>query len=284
MRRESEDRLPSAEWKIGSEKKTSTGKAQKKHSHAMIPTFIDKIRRGQKQIGTIVTLPCPELASGLFLCGFDWLWIDMEHAPLSLRSVQDLLHVDSGGAARMVRVPTNDPVWIKQVLDLGCDGIIIPFVQSAAEAERAVEAAKYPPQGTRSVGITRAHMFGLEFASYVEKANAQTTVLLQVEHIQAVKNIDQIIAVPGVDGILAGPYDLSGSMNLLGQTSHKRVLAALDELKAACAKCSMPVGSFTLNPADANRLLKDGYDFLALGIDTHYLISAARKALAEARG
>ncbi len=245
--------------------------------------LVQRLREGQKLVGTLVTLPLPEMAEGLAKAGFDWLWVDLEHAPLSLRDLQSILSTVEGKASALVRIPDNNLVWIKQVLDLGVEGIIVPLVNCASEARRAVDAAKYPPEGSRSVGIARAHGHGLSFKSYVERANTSTAVILQVEHIEGVRNIDEILAVPGVDGILIGPYDLSGSMNLLGQTTHPEVLAAVETVRAACERRGMPVGAFTFSPTEARSLLARGFGFVAVGIDAHYLLSAAREALAGAR-
>jgi hypothetical protein len=148
-------------------------------------TFIERIKSGQKLVGTVATLPCPELIEGLVKCGFDWLWIDLEHAPLSLREAQQMLQATHGRAHGLVRVPACDPVWISQVLDLGADGVIVPLVQNAADAACAVTASKYPPSGTRGVGLTRASAYGLELESYIAIANNQSAVILQVEHIDA---------------------------------------------------------------------------------------------------
>lgn len=249
----------------------------------MTHNLVQRLREGQRLVGTLVTLPLPEMAEGLARAGFDWLWIDLEHAPLSLREVQSILSTVAGRAHALVRIPDNTAVWIKQVLDLGADGVIVPLVNSAAEARRSVEAAKYPPDGSRSVGIGRAHGHGLSFKSYVERANTGAAVLLQVEHIEGVRNIEEILSVPGVDGILIGPYDLSGSMNLLGQTTHPEVFAAVETVRVACERRGVPVGAFTLSPAEAGSLLARGFGFVAVGIDAHYLLSAARDALAAAR-
>src|SRR6185436_3836034 len=139
-----------------------------------------------------------------------------------------MLQATQGRAHGLVRVPACDPVWIRQVLDLGAHGVIVPLVQSAADAVRAVTASKYPPSGTRGVGMTRATGYGLELESYIARANEECAVILQIEHIDAVKNIDAILAVPGLDGILIGPNDLSGSMGKLGNTGDPEVVQAMD--------------------------------------------------------
>jgi 2-dehydro-3-deoxyglucarate aldolase/4-hydroxy-2-oxoheptanedioate aldolase len=249
----------------------------------MNPTFAERIRRGEQLIGALLSLPCPELAEGLLDCGFDWVWIDLEHSALSLREAQQLLIAARGRAPALVRIPANDPVWIKQVLDLGPDGIIVPQVQTAAEAERALAAAKYPPRGTRSVGVGRAHGFGTRFAEYVEQANARTAVLAQIEHVHALEGLGEMLELPGLDGLIVGPYDLSGSLGLLGQVTHPQVQAAVARVKAACDRRQMPLGIFTFSPAEARKYLAEGFRLVALGLDATYLVTAAKRALEEAK-
>ena len=151
--------------------------------------------------------------------------------------------------------------------------MIVPLVQNPADAARAVMASKYPPSGTRGVGLTRANGYGLELESYIAVANNQSAVILQVEHIDAVKNIDAILGVPGVDGILIGPYDLSGSMNLLGQVRHPDARAAIESVKSACIQRKVPVGIFTMNAVEAKALFAAGFNFVAVGLDAAMLLT-----------
>jgi 2-keto-3-deoxy-L-rhamnonate aldolase RhmA len=244
-----------------------------------VKSFKERLRQGKPLIGTLLSLGQPAVAEMLSRCGFDWLWIDMEHAPLSLEVTQQLLQAKGELCAAFVRIPANDPVWIKHILDLGADGIIVPQVRTAEEAQRAVAASKYPPAGTRSVGIARAHGYGMEFATYVQEANEQLMVILQVEHAEGVKNIHSIIAVDGVDAIIIGPYDLSGSFNKLGQIQDPEVQQAIETIFTVCKQQGMPIGIFALLPEQGKEYLKQGYDLLALGIDAHYLWSAAKAGL-----
>ena len=142
--------------------------------------FKERLSQGKPLIGTLLTLGVPSIAEMLSRCGFNWLWIDMEHAPLSLEQTQQLIQAKDDKCAAFVRVPANDEVWIKHILALGADGNIVPQVRTVAEAERAVAASKYPPEGVRSVGIARAHGFGMDFANYVKQANERLIVILQI--------------------------------------------------------------------------------------------------------
>jgi 2-keto-3-deoxy-L-rhamnonate aldolase RhmA len=246
----------------------------------MIP-FKERLRQGKPLIGTLVSLGLPAVSEMLSRVGFDWLWIDMEHGPLSLELTQQLLQAKDDQCAAFVRIPVNDEVWIKHILDLGADGIIVPQVRTAAEAQKAVAASKYPPAGTRSAGIARAHNYGMDFATYVQEANEKLVVILQIEHVDGVKNVDAILQVKGVDAIIIGPYDLSGSFGKLGQINDPVVQEAIETVHKACLKANMPIGIFALLPEQGRVYLDKGYQLLALGVDAHYLWSAAKAGLAS---
>lgn len=241
--------------------------------------FKERLRQGKPLIGTLLTLGLPAVGEMISRCGFDWLWIDLEHAPLSLEQTQHIIQAKADQCAALVRIPANDDVWIKRVLDLGADGIIVPQVKTAEEAQRAVVASKYPPAGVRSVGIARAHGFGMDFATYVREANERIAVVLQVEHAEGASNIESILQVPGVDAIVIGPYDLSGSFGKLGQILDPEVQGAIETVRKACGKHGIPVGIFALQCEQGKSYLKQGYQLLALGIDAHYLWTAAKVAL-----
>ena len=195
---------------------------------------INKIQSNTPLIGTIVTLNNPQITEMLSSAGFDWLMIDMEHSTLTIGEVQCLLQAMHPDCISIVRIPGNDPVWIKRVLEAGCDGIMVPLVNSEDEARVAVDAAKYPSDGSRSFGVSRAHGYGARFDSYINSANQETVVLIQVEHIKAVNYIEQILSVKGIGGIFVGPYDLSGSLNRIGNISDEEVQKAIDIVKACC--------------------------------------------------
>lgn len=195
---------------------------------------INKIQSNTPLIGTIVTLNNPQITEMLSSAGFDWLMIDLEHSTLTIGEVQCLLQSMHPDCISIVRIPGNDPVWIKRVLETGCDGIMVPLVNSEDEARVAVDAAKYPSDGSRSFGVSRAHGYGARFDSYINSANKETVVLIQVEHIKAVNYIEQILSVKGIGGIFIGPYDLSGSLNRIGDISDEKVQKAIDIVKASC--------------------------------------------------
>ena len=241
--------------------------------------FISKLKPAAPPVGTLLTFNAPEVAEMLSLCGFDWLFIDMEHGALGIEAAQHTIQAIRGDCSALVRAPENSTVWIKRVMDIGPDGIIVPQVNSAEEARRAVAAAKYPPLGARSVGIGRAHDYGLSFGDYVATANTRVALIIQIEHVEAVKHLDEILAVKGIDAILIGPNDLSGSMNLLGQVKSEPVQAEIRRVKETCRRASMPFGIFVLNPADAPREIADGCSFIAVGTDSAFIVNSAKQAL-----
>lgn len=229
----------------------------------------------------MLTLPCPDVADVLSRVGFDWLWIEMEHATLGLERVQQALQAAGGRVPCIVRSPWNDHVWLKRILDTGCDGVVIPQIRSAEEAAAAVAACRYSPQGHRSVGIGRAHAFGLGFKEYLAQANEDLTIVLQIEHIDAVNRIEAILAVPGWDAVVIGPYDLSASMNMIGQVESPEVQAAIRKVKEACKESRKPYGIFAPDVATAKRQIADGCTMLLVGVDAMILTNAAKSLLGQ---
>lgn len=245
--------------------------------------FRTHVRRRDRLVGPLVTLGSPEVAELFVHVGFDWLWIDLEHAPLSLERAQRLIQAVAGRAGTVIRVPWNDAVHIKRALDLGCDGVIVPQVRTAEEARQAVAAAKYPPAGIRSVGIARAQQYGMSLQDYVLSANERVTVIVQIEHIDAMPHIGEILSVPGVDAVVVGPYDLSASMGRPGEFSHPDVERVIATLADACNERQLAWGAFAPDAATARAHAARGATMLVVGTDTMYLWRGAKAALAELR-
>jgi 2-keto-3-deoxy-L-rhamnonate aldolase RhmA len=170
------------------------------------------------------------------------------------------------------------------VLDAGAGALIIPMVKTAAEAEAAVREAKYPPRGARGFGYSRANAHGANFADYIASANDEIAMIMQIEHKDALANLDAILAVDGVDGVFIGPLDLSGSMGLTGQLDHPDVVAALARYRAVCAAHRKTAGMHVVRPdaAGIRRALDEGYTMLALGLDNVFLQEGARGVLRAA--
>jgi 2-keto-3-deoxy-L-rhamnonate aldolase RhmA len=242
-------------------------------------TLKSRLARRDVLVGPLVTLSSPEVSELMGQVGFDYLWIETEHAPMDVSQAQMMIQAVGGRCPCVVRVPENAEVWIKKALDVGCDGIVVPQVKSAAEAEAAVKCCLYPPAGRRSVGIGRAHGYGMSFQEYVAAVNDRLAIILQVEHVDGVRNVESIVNTPGIDAVLVGPYDLSGSMDLLGQVDHPRVVEAIREIKRYCDAAGVPAGIFVSDPQAANRYIVDGFTLIALGTDALYLWQSARQAL-----
>jgi 2-dehydro-3-deoxyglucarate aldolase/4-hydroxy-2-oxoheptanedioate aldolase len=244
----------------------------------------ERLQSAEPIIGSIVSVDSPDVAEVMSLVGFDYLWIEAEHAPLGFAEVQTLIQAIGGRCPSLVRIPDNAEVWFKKALDTGCDGLVVPQVKTADEARRAVKCAYYPPLGARSVGITRAQGYGTTFTEYVETINDRLLLVLQIEHATGVENVDEIVAVPGIGAILVGPFDLSGSLGLLGQTTHPEVEERIEAVRAACERAGVPVGIFAVDAATARRYIDRGFKLVCLSSDTSFMHRAATSALRETRG
>jgi len=231
----------------------------------------------------MVTLDSPEVVEILVLLGFDWLFIDAEHAPFSASSIQNLIRA-AGTTPCLVRTSSQNPSEIKNALDCGAAGVIVPQVNTKMEAEKIVSCAKYPPLGTRGVGISRAHGYGQNFQNYVDTANDETVVVVQVEHVGAVSNINDLLSVNGIDAIFIGPYDLSASMDKMGQVDNPDVTDAIERVSKRCKDQSMPLGYFGVNSSGIQNYIDEGFTLIVAGVDTLHLAKSAKAILTELRG
>ncbi len=246
-----------------------------------------RIRAGEPTLGTWLmtgSLAAAEILSG---AGFEWVAVDMEHTAMDYRTLEGLTAgIRGAGAEPLVRIEANFPQVIKRVLDCGAAGVIVPLVNSAGEAAAAVGAAKYPPAGFRGVSLGRASGYGYNFQDYFDSINDQVIVVAQIEHYRAVERIEEIVAVEGLDGVFLGPYDLSGSMGIVGQFEHPRMAEARRTVLEAARAAGKAAGLHQVRPdARAVReLVAEGFTFIACGIDTIFLGDGARAMLAELRG
>jgi 2-keto-3-deoxy-L-rhamnonate aldolase RhmA len=247
----------------------------------------EKLRRGEVSLGSWMSMAHVSIAEILASAGYEWVVVETEHTAIDVSEVLRLIiAIEHAGAAPLVRLAWNDPIQCKAVLDSGAAGVLVPMVNTRADAELAVKAAKYPPVGFRGVGLARAQGYGQRFAEYVAEANDSTLLIVQIEHEEAVRNIDEILAVPGIDGTFIGPYDLSMSMGLPGQLEHPDVVAARRRVLDATKAHGLAAGIHLVHPdravQDIGRFIADGYQFIALGTDILFLGDACRTLQATA--
>jgi 2-dehydro-3-deoxyglucarate aldolase len=238
-------------------------------------------------VGSWIQLGHPAVAEIMASAGFDWLAIDLEHSTITLREAEDLIRViDLKGVVPFVRLSSNNSEQIKRIMDAGAQGVIVPMIKSQMEAESAVQAVKYPPAGSRSIGLARAQGYGSRFAEYFEWQQDESIVVVQIEHIDAVDNLESILAVPGVDAYIVGPYDLSGSMGLPGQFEAPEFIDALERIRAIGEKVNMPGGVHIVepDPQALSQCIDEGNLFIAYGVDTRMLDIACREGLKNVRG
>lgn len=240
-------------------------------------TFRERLKSGQKLIGTMVTLPTAATAEILADAGFDWLFIDAEHGPLETGDILSILQAVGHRVPCIVRVPECSEAWIKRVLDLGAHGVIVPQTNTPEMVAEVVQHARYAPEGSRGVGLARAHGYGFEFDEYVKTANEKVAVIVQAEHKLAVENIEGISHQEGVDAVLLGPYDMSASYGKMGQINDPEITDAISQVISTCRAANIPVGSFGVTADAVNDYANQGCTLLCAGVDVLFLGGAARK-------
>lgn len=243
--------------------------------------FRARLKRGDKLLGTMVTLASPAAAEILSQIGFDWLFVDGEHGPLDTGDLLGILQAADSRTPCVVRVPAGDEVAVKKVLDLGASGVIVPQVNTAQQAADVVRFSRYAPLGARGVGLARAHGYGMRFQEYVEVANEQVAVVVQAEHALAAENIEDIVKVPGIDSVLLGPYDLSASLGHTGKLDHPSVVAAIDHITRTCQAAKIPLGYFGVSAAAVKPFIARGYTLIVAGVDTLMLAGGAKRLLSD---
>ncbi len=244
------------------------------------------LKNGEVKIGSWVQIGSPVSGEILAKAGFDWLAADMEHTEIELSEFANRARAISNyPVSPMVRVCENNTIAIRKCLDCGAQGIIVPLVSSKADVEKAVQACKFPPQGIRGYAFVQANEWGKSFDAYAQRANEDITVIVMIETKAGVDNIEEILSVPGVDGVFIGPYDLSGSYGVAGQTSHPLVTQAKENILKACQKFHKAAGQHIVLPTkeNINEAIAQGYQFIALGMDTVFVQSGAEQSLQMAK-
>jgi len=243
-----------------------------------------RINEGEAVIGSWITLAHPSIAEIMARSGFDWLVVDLEHSVITIREAEELIRViDLCGVSPLVRLTSNNPDQIKRVMDAGAHGVVVPMVMSAKDAELAVASVKYPMKGNRGIGLARAQGYGATFDEYFEWQQKNTLVIVQIEHINAVDNIDAIFSVDGVDGFFIGPNDLSGSMGIPRQFERKEYKDAVNKIKRAGQVHGIISGIHVVEPdiEEFDMVIKDGFKFVAYSLDTRVLDVGFRKVFQE---
>lgn len=246
----------------------------------------NKLNRSELVIGIGVSLKDGIISEIMANAGFDFLWIEMEHSSLTLEASDAHVSALRGtDTAAWIRVPSSDPVAIKPIADLNPAGIIVPQISNVAEAARAVAACRYPPYGVRGFGPRRGIRYGsIDTETYLERSREDPLVILQIEHINAVNQIEAILDIPGIGSICFGPNDLSGSMGLMGQTGHPRVVEAIDHVIDACRRKKVFCGtSIGYSPDLVRRWIEKGIHWIQCGSDWSILQESASSIAKDLR-
>ncbi|HTW66524.1 MAG TPA: aldolase/citrate lyase family protein [Bryobacteraceae bacterium] len=245
--------------------------------------FKKQLREGQPKLGLFLNSHSPTVAEQLAHSGYDWLLVDTQHGPMSSLQLSAMLAgIANGGAKSMVRVAGyHDRGGIQQSLDLGADGVLVPYINTAEEAVQAVSCARYPTVGTRSVYFPQRSMNKAGLLGYAGAANENVILALQVETADCIKNIDEIAAVPGVDMLFLGQNDLCMSMGLYEKYKFPdmyfspELQAATDKLRAAAKKNNVILGLFLFGTSRVGEFLEKGFPFISLGNDLHHILTQA---------
>jgi 2-keto-3-deoxy-L-rhamnonate aldolase RhmA len=247
-----------------------------------------RLKAGEAVIGCVMGLPEPFVVEQMAMAGFDFLLTDMEHTPLSVYLLQSMFISARGTTSHhIIRSPWNDPVAIKQILDVGAEGIIVPWVNNRQECEAAVAACKYPPEGIRGIGPRRAGRLDGTLTDYIRQTNDEVLVLVQIEQLSAVERLDDILTTPGLDGIMVGPADLAASMGYRDDLGNPEVERAIGRILDGCLKHNVPFGMFTQTAERARKWIERGGKIATVGADFMFIdagIAQAKKDISSILG
>jgi 2-keto-3-deoxy-L-rhamnonate aldolase RhmA len=251
---------------------------------AYAPDFRALLRSGGRLVGTWVTFSDPGIAEALAGSGVDFLAVDGEHGVVDVGTLGPILAAARASQIPMLfRVAENEQARIQHALDGGASGVIVPRIRSAADAARAVAATRYPPVGTRGIAPRRVSDYGRDVAAYLAGANDIITCCIQVETREALEDLDAILATPGIDALLVGPYDLSGALGHPGRLDHPGSVAAVADVRAQATAHGTAVGIHVPDVATARRRLAEGFDFVTVGGDYGHLVGAVDAMVAAVR-
>ena len=226
-------------------------------------------------IGSWITLDNIAVVEIMAQSGFDWLCIDLEHTVIDYKELQNLIAISSYNNIEVfVRVGGNDEIIIKRVLDAGANGIIVPLIKNAEDVKKSIQFSLYPPLGIRGVNsLSRAQGYGFEFDKYLSIVNKKTKIIAQIEHIEAINNLEEILKVKNLYGTIIGPYDLSASIGFPGDYNNKKVKSAIVKYERLTSKYNLKKGYHVIEPniQHVKAKIKKGYDFIAFSWDTYFL-------------
>jgi len=233
-----------------------------------------KLINNEITLGSWITIGDESIAEIIAKAGYDWLVVDLEHSYIGIDTAAKIIRViDLCGVTPLVRLTSNSSEQIKRVMDSGAHGIVVPMVNSAKDAKQAVSATRYAPKGVRGVGLARAQGYGVEFQEYLKWQENNPTVIVQIEHKDAVTNLKEILSVPGVDGFIIGPYDLSCSLGIPGKFKNKKFIDTMNYIKEVGLSLNCPAGLHIVEP-DLKLLeqaIRDKFTFIAYSVDIRML-------------
>jgi len=232
-----------------------------------------KLQKGEFTIGSWIQLESPSSAEIMGNAKYDWVAVDLEHGSISISQLPNIFRaLELGNTLPLARISEGSPNNCKRALDSGASGLIIPKIESKKQLEFLIKSCKWPPDGFRGVGFSRANLYGENFVNYKEEAS-QPLVVGMIETKLGLENIKEILLVQGLDAILIGPYDLSASLGLTGEISHPKVEEAIDYILNCCTKFNIPAGIHIVDPSvkEIKNKIQKGYRFIAYSIDTVFL-------------
>ena len=233
-----------------------------------------KFRNRDKVFGGWTSIGHPQISEVFALAGFDFIAIDLEHSTISQEQSQRIISIcDAHDVSCLPRIPSHNPESIKRLLDSGADGVIVPNVETEKQVEAIIKWVKYPPLGNRGFGVSRAQGYGFNFENYVSNWNEDSIIILQIESIKAVNNIRLLLNYQEIDGVMIGPYDLSGSLGIPGQINHRHVLNAINKVYEACNEFGKSCGPHEVDPnfESINKIFINGCTFTVLSSDVFVL-------------
>lgn len=230
-------------------------------------------------LGTLISINSCEMVEALSCSGLDWLFFDLEHAVYSIADVQKMIQAIRPPCLSFIRIQDPQPVYVKKALDTGCSGIIVPQVNSVKIAKSVVDAGKYYPLGARSVGLGRSTLYGSQLAKAIENDNSEKAIIVQIEHIDAVNDLNEILNIDGIDAAFVGPYDLSSSMGLIGDVQNTKVQEAIDKVASTLKNKKIIGGIFVGSDQAIEKEVKRGFKLIAVGSDIIRIVSSCKSTM-----